>query len=288
MLTRIILHNFVVFVIKNFGVFISCTVHRNKLIDMFINNNNGVINKNSSLFFFSSSIKLAWVKQKQWELTKIQLIFISLFFFSQNSGYTETKNTNFWKGITQKTFGSSVDHFSNMPIYNTVKIRPKDFCNFVFFRKGCIISISTIFSSFSFFSVKLNFKVFQKDLLSVILLTLRLLLKFLFVFLISLTKILRCLLYANSLRNKFSFLNLLRRRVRRSWEAFTMSSYHVPFLRSSRLTFSKENLQSEFRSFILIMLRWFSKVLIAFFIGSLCFVEISQRLMLRPSIIPFK
>ena len=100
MLTRIILHNFVVFVIKNFRVFISCTVHRKKLIDMFINNNNGVINKNSIFFFFfffffAFSIKLALVKQKQRELTKNELIFISLFFFPQNSGYKETKNTNF-------------------------------------------------------------------------------------------------------------------------------------------------------------------------------------------------
>ena len=56
---------------KNFWVFISCTVLRNKLIDMFINNNNGVIIKNLSLFFFPSDIKLAWkAKQKQWELTK--------------------------------------------------------------------------------------------------------------------------------------------------------------------------------------------------------------------------
>ena len=118
MLTRIILHNFVVFVAKNFWVFISYTVHRNKLIDMFINNINGVINKNLSLFFFPSDIKLAWkAKQKQRELTKNQLFFISLF-FSKNSGYEETKNTNFWKGIAQNIFfrGSSVDHFPDKSI----------------------------------------------------------------------------------------------------------------------------------------------------------------------------
>ena len=63
---------------------------------MFINNINGVINKNLSLFFFPSDIKLAWkAKQKQRELTKNQLFFISLFFFSKNSGYKEIKNTNF-------------------------------------------------------------------------------------------------------------------------------------------------------------------------------------------------
>ena len=80
---------------KNFWVFISCTVHRSKLIDMFINNNNGVIIKNLSLFFFPSDIKFAWkAKQNQWELTKNSenwpktvridqksIFFISLIFF---------------------------------------------------------------------------------------------------------------------------------------------------------------------------------------------------------------
>ena len=64
--TRIILHNFIAFVAKNVWVFISYTVHRNKLIDMCISNINWVINKNVSLFFFPSDIKLAWkAKQKQ-------------------------------------------------------------------------------------------------------------------------------------------------------------------------------------------------------------------------------
>ena len=65
---------------------------------MSIDNNhiNGVINKNLSLFFFSPNIKLAWkVKQKQRELTKNQLFFISLSFFSKNSRYKEIKTTNF-------------------------------------------------------------------------------------------------------------------------------------------------------------------------------------------------
>ena len=67
---------------------------------MFINNINGVINKNLSLFFFPSDIKLAWkAKQKQRELTKNQLFFISLFFFNKNPGYKENKNTNFGKEI---------------------------------------------------------------------------------------------------------------------------------------------------------------------------------------------
>ena len=71
LLTRIIPHNLFVFVTKNFWVSISYTVHRNKLVDMFINNINGDINKNLSLFFLPSDIKFAWkAKQKQRELTK--------------------------------------------------------------------------------------------------------------------------------------------------------------------------------------------------------------------------
>ena len=89
MLTRIILHNFAVFVAKNFWVFISHALHRNKLIDMFINNINRAINKNLSLFSFPSDIKLEWkAKQKQRELTKNQL-FLFYCLFSKNSGYKE-------------------------------------------------------------------------------------------------------------------------------------------------------------------------------------------------------
>ena len=44
-----ILHNFIVFVTKNFWAFVSYTVHRNKLIDMFINTINWVINKSITL-----------------------------------------------------------------------------------------------------------------------------------------------------------------------------------------------------------------------------------------------
>ena len=90
-------YNFVVFVAKYLWVFISYTVHRNKLIDMFINNINGVINKNLSIFLFLSDIKLVWkVKQKQRELTKnLFFFFIYLFLFSKSSGYKEMKNTNF-------------------------------------------------------------------------------------------------------------------------------------------------------------------------------------------------
>ena len=71
--------------------------------------------------------------------------------------------------------------------------------------------------------------------------------------------------------------------ISRTWEAFEISSSQV--LSSSRLIFSKENLQSEFTSFILRMLGCFSKVLITFSVGSLCSLEISQHFMLSPSTI---
>ena len=60
---------------------------------MFINNINGVINKNL-VFFFPSDTKLAWkAKQKQRELTKNQLFLFV--FFPKNVGHKETQNTNF-------------------------------------------------------------------------------------------------------------------------------------------------------------------------------------------------
>ena len=66
---------------------------------MFINNINGVINKNLSLFFFPSDIKLAWkAKQKQQELTKNQLFFISLFFFLKIQGKRKSKTPIFERG----------------------------------------------------------------------------------------------------------------------------------------------------------------------------------------------
>ena len=74
--------------------------------------------------------------------------------------------------------------------------------------------------------------------------------------------------------------------ISRSWEALEISRSRVTFLTSSRLTFSKKNRQREFSSFTLKMLGCFSKVLIAFTIGSLCSLEISERLMLRPPTIP--
>ena len=78
----------------------------------------------------------------------------------------------------------------------------------------------------------------------------------------------------------------------RSWEALEISSPRVTFLTSSRLTFSKQNLQPEFSSLILRTLGCFSKLLIAFTVGSLCslkiYLEISQLLILRPSTLPSK
>ena len=68
-------------------------------IDMLINNINGVMNKNLSLFFFSSDIKFAWkAKQKKRELTENQ-IFLFLCFFFKNSEYKEIKSTNFSNGV---------------------------------------------------------------------------------------------------------------------------------------------------------------------------------------------
>ena len=64
---------------------------------MFITHINGVINKNLSLFFFPSDVKLAWkAKQKQRELTKNRLCFI--YFFPKNLGYKETKSPIFERG----------------------------------------------------------------------------------------------------------------------------------------------------------------------------------------------
>ena len=66
---------------------------------MFINNVNGVINKNLSLFFFPSDIKLAWkVKQKQRELTKKSTFFISLFFFLEIQDIRKSKTLIFERG----------------------------------------------------------------------------------------------------------------------------------------------------------------------------------------------
>ena len=92
MLTRIILPNFVVFVAKTFWVFISYTVHRNKLTDMFINNINGVINKNLSLFFFPSDIKLEFEGETKTARIDQKLTFFYFFvFFLKIQDITKSK-----------------------------------------------------------------------------------------------------------------------------------------------------------------------------------------------------
>ena len=66
---------------------------------MFINNINGVINKDISLFFFLSDIKLAWkVKQKQRELTKNQLFFYFFAFFLKIQDIRKSKTPIFETG----------------------------------------------------------------------------------------------------------------------------------------------------------------------------------------------
>ena len=123
LLTRFIIHNFVVFVTKNFWVFISYTVHRNKLIDMFINNINGVINKNLSLFFFPSDIKLAWkAKQKQRELTKNQLFLFLCFFFLKIQDIRKPKTPIFERGEHKNSWVKC------WPFFKQVQLHDITFC----------------------------------------------------------------------------------------------------------------------------------------------------------------
>ena len=66
---------------------------------MFINNINGVINKNVSLLFFRSDIKLAWkAKQKQSELTKNQLFCYPFVFFLKIQDKRKSKTPIFERG----------------------------------------------------------------------------------------------------------------------------------------------------------------------------------------------
>ena len=121
MLTRIILHNFVVFVVKKFWVFISYTVHRNSIADInningVINNINGVINRNLSFFFFPSDIKLGWkAKQKQRELTKNQLFFISFSFSLKIQNIGKSKTTIFGRGWHKNFLGQVLTIFQTGP-----------------------------------------------------------------------------------------------------------------------------------------------------------------------------
>ena len=115
MLTRIILHNFVVFAAKNFWVFINFTVHRNKLIDMFTNNINRVTNKNISLFFFPSDIKLAWkTKQKHRNWPKMYFSLFLWFFFLKIQDIRKSKTPIFERDC-MKTFRVKCWPFRNKP-----------------------------------------------------------------------------------------------------------------------------------------------------------------------------
>ena len=64
--------------------------------------------------------------------TKIARIDQKSFFFhffvfvNKNTGYQETKNTNFWKGIALKYFGWNVDCFPNKSQYQHWKILDMD------------------------------------------------------------------------------------------------------------------------------------------------------------------
>ena len=72
---------------------------------MFINNINEAINKNLSLFFFPSDIKLAWkAKQKQWELSKNQLFFLFLCCFFLKIQDKGNQKHQFLKGDSIKLF----------------------------------------------------------------------------------------------------------------------------------------------------------------------------------------
>ena len=101
---------------------------------------------------------------------------ISRFTFSKEN--LQRENSSYFKNAG--IFFESFDHiyyrftvffanftpFNVKTIYNTIKIRPKDFHDFVFFQNGCIIFNKYYFSSFSVFSMKLGFTalVFPKRL----------------------------------------------------------------------------------------------------------------------------
>ena len=86
---------------------------------MFINNINGIINKNLSLFFFPSDIKLTWKsKQKQRELTKNQHFFISLFFFQKIQDIGKPKTSNFER--RQHFLDQVLTIFQTSPVMNVL------------------------------------------------------------------------------------------------------------------------------------------------------------------------
>ena len=89
---------------------------------MFINNINGVINKNLSLFFFPSDIKLAWkAKQKQRELTKNQHFFYFFVFFLKIQDIRKSKTPIFERGYHKNFWGQVLTIFQTGPILLTIK-----------------------------------------------------------------------------------------------------------------------------------------------------------------------
>ena len=143
------------------------------------------------------------------------LITISLFWHRQDLHSEKKTNIHslallfleYWD-VFQKFWSHLVSYHCVLWNFHSV-LRPKDPRNFVFFQNSCIV-----FNKYYFFHLLVPFQwslVFQKDLLSVILFTLRLLIKFLFVFLISMAQKLRYLLYTISLINESSLIKLLRR-----------------------------------------------------------------------------
>ena len=116
-------------------------------------------------------------------------------------------------------------------IYNTVKVRPEDFRNFVFFRKRCII-----FNEYHFFTFKCLFSEawfysFPERVIIGSVFYVKVIIKFVFVFLMSTVQKLRRLLYAHSLINKFFFPNLFR-----SWVPAIIIFWTLLVLKGSSLT----------------------------------------------------
>ena len=96
---------------------------------MFINNINGVINKNLSLFFFPSDIKLAWkAKQKQRELTKNQLFCYFFVFFLKIQDKRKSKTPIFERGQHKNFLNQVWTIFQtgpNMNVLENIKIKIK-------------------------------------------------------------------------------------------------------------------------------------------------------------------
>ena len=89
---------------------------------MFINNINGAINKNLSLFSFPSDIKLEWkAKQKQRELTKNQL-FLFYCFFLKIQDIRKSKTPVFERGSHKNLLRQVLTIFQTSPKINLCKM----------------------------------------------------------------------------------------------------------------------------------------------------------------------